>query len=632
MRKGLTLTLTTLAVALFAFQAYALGPKIGGVPDVYVTEKAGQTSTDDDPLRMYRYSDALVLWDYVTPSTGSASDTMYMSYALLDADIDDNVLSYDWLTDANIHYTIIGEDGGSILALNSDSPFDDLTAKLTDTDWEAQKTAQINPILGDPDLSKKLSDAGALTFQNIRLNPLPGQNPVGSPTAGRTGLPAGVWDIQQASLFVYDGSTTPAEDQILLVTLDSGTLGADYDVLTGGGPVYQMENDMSSSTPAWDVSGTSGWLTVRAGYAPNQQDLDLATGLPTAAANNTVGSLSATFGATQNTSFPNAVAVFQTLTESGTPSEGLDVTSDRVYRLTANLASSNADATDNPNARIDINGRQSVGEVFGEITSKTNAAEISIAPTAGSPVAMPPAMLWPRGDGHIEFLVALWDTSNDTLGTLTISGMQAKSFEHDKLVGGDSVSSEDQFIIDLVANAATSTADWFFAAAPLTGTATINATTIPAITTQTTVDSLGINGTASTNKNNGGVGFFFGQGFTTPADPKLIVVTAQARTTSGENDLIPPFHLAVQETGKNTRFGFLLDRAMSGDATPVKNNDATDLTTTATPIRVVFESAGAKEYGLEFYSILVPDAVGRAVTGTLLIDSINVDAYELPSE
>jgi len=642
MRKGITLTLTTLVVALSAF-AFAMGPKINPLPDVYITEKttefnvASSAYEIDQPAYMFRYSDALTLADYVTPSTGNTPATMSWAYALVSASLS-GALDFTWMSGSTVVYQI-GDIPASAPAMKRDA-----------AGWGSSQAwaDDINGVDANPAniVSQNLADAGSLTFQNIRLNPLPGLNPVDPPTQNpdRTDLPAGILDIQEATLFVFDGTTLPASDEMLLVTLLSNTEIPTDQCLSAAGPVYQLEKALTDTSVRYSAT-QSGWLAFGSGYAANiMQNSNLGgTGSPLTYGLTNTGSFYASFSAVNNTTYPYAVAAIETVSVAGStqPDQGINVTGDRVYRIKGTVASSNTVAANNPGVRLSITGLSSVGEGWGEFTQEpaASAATYKHGPVSGTPATLK-GFFWPQGDGYCDILVAIWDTYDNVQGTITVSNVEIESFEAAKLEGANvlvdmGTGAASQFNVSAYAIGFDPTANnrFYYAAAPLAaGAPAPPCSADPVPTAVGTRNVLSLTGTASTNIAYGGVGEWLGvNNFTTSADPKLVVAQFMASTTSGEMVKIPEMHVAIQEQLGNLRQGGFVLRKIQGG---VKKNEAYDLTTTAQAVRLVTESLPSQAYGLEFFSILTVDTddSNNIFTGNLQVERITVTEYNLPTE
>jgi hypothetical protein len=109
------------------------------------------------------------------------------------------------------------------------------------TGWAAEINNALNA-QGAALSDYSLGLAGALTFRNVRLSPLPEQASYPAPTAV-AGLPAGILDAQEATLYVSDTNTTPGTDKVLMVTVETGA-----DSLSGG-LKWNLVQNYASTTP-----------------------------------------------------------------------------------------------------------------------------------------------------------------------------------------------------------------------------------------------------------------------------------------------------------------------------------------------------------------------------------------------
>lgn len=171
MRKGFIPTLTALVTALLVTSAMALGPTISNVPDVFIGNQAASGAPAEPGTNMFRYSDALVLWDYVTPGVttgdGSTSDTVYWAWAAKKADLSGGTGGFldPSLAATNVDgivYSIIQENAVTV------DPIQPVEAENS-----AAWTAEINNYLtglGSGLADQSLGSAGSLTFRNIRLS------------------------------------------------------------------------------------------------------------------------------------------------------------------------------------------------------------------------------------------------------------------------------------------------------------------------------------------------------------------------------------------------------------------------------------------------------------------------------
>ncbi len=410
MRKGFTQTLTALAAVLLATSAMALGPLVQNVPDVYI-------SNQDEPgiTNMFRYSDALVLWDYVTPGVssgaGSSSDTLYWTWAAKNADYATGLGTGSFLdpaadptTQNGIHYSIAQQNGAVV------SPIQPTGANM------AEMTPDINAAPGL--FTHSLDVAQALTFRNIRLSPPTGPN---TNTPMPVTLPAGVLDYQEATLFVTDGVTSPQEpppggNTALLVTVDVGN-----DRLSGG-PSWVPDkvvtdtsawnafsfslyspmagNGVVSTSPSPQVSFTNnngGTVTV------NCQQLANSFWDPPANAHDTYH-----FGVW----LPSASSVIGTATP---------FTAGTLYRIQAQVGSANATVATNPTLMIGLNAR-STGVGYG-YTLVNQAAPFG--PTSGGGAVTLNGYLVPALSGDASLWLGVYDPSNpNNSGNITFSNIK----------------------------------------------------------------------------------------------------------------------------------------------------------------------------------------------------------------
>jgi hypothetical protein len=597
MRKGFTLTLTTLAVAILATSVYALGPTVGAIPDVWITEK-NAAGAADGPQYMFRYSGAFLLWDYVTPGVstgdGSSSTTLFWAWALRQSNGTDGFGPY--LSGAGVHYGIFDS---ALADVQSDTPtFSVSGASFAPASW----VADVNGWAGKP----SLADTGSLTFRNIRLNPtITFTN--ASPTSDSTNaqLPAGLLDCQEATIFVTDGATTPGFDMVNLVTLLS-TATVDHDLLSAGGPSYAVTEDYRTSTSAFNGVINFGFTVAGS--------LDAARGA-TSATNNGTGTFAVTFPLVNNkgtsTTDPFFPAVLFTR-------DGVAVTASNIYRSSARVSSSNTSAVVNPSVRVDLNGRTTIGEGFGELSSETAAGSISRSPLSGSPQVLK-GFLKPVADGTVQAFDVLWDTTDTQGGTLSMDQMLIESFDSASLTGAN-------VIYDQGTGAATGIDTSLALAAPIA----FLGTTLPTITiaqTPATGAAQSISFTGSSGVDGVGVWLDTGGTFTTAAaaGAKLVVVQAMVRTTSSETAHVPDFHMAVNKTGKNERAGLLINRTFSG---ATKTNDNADVTSTARPYCVVFEADPSSSYDVSMYAIVT----GAGISGNLTVERLTATEYDLPTE
>jgi hypothetical protein len=600
MRKGFTLTLTTLVVALLATSVYAFGPTVGAVPDVWITEKTAAGAADG-PQYMFRYSDAILLNDFVTPGVstgdGSASDTLFWAMALRQSN---GTAGYGaFMTGTGKHYSATGTDAVEVLA--EEPTFSVSGSSFTPSTW----VSEVNGWAG----KSTLADSGSLTFRNIRLNGTVDATNA-SPTSDTTNaqLPVGYLDAQEATVFVTDGVTSPGFDTFNLITLISNT-AHDRDSLSGGGPSYSMVEDYTSSTP------TSAWTLLGVGVSVH---LGTNAAGPTVS-NNGTGLVSATFPTVNNKGSDATDPYFPTMIFF---KDNLSVTTDKVYRLSARAGSSNTDKTKNPSISADLNGRTSVGEAQNEASYKPLLANISTSPVLGTPITLK-TFLRPAANGIVKSWFVVWDTTDAVGGSVTLDQMKVQSFDPTLLTGGTTLG---DFGTGATAFSGFITGTLAFynpGANSVTGSCTASANTL----------SFTGSGTSSTNNDGAIYALHTAPLFTTSAGTvkKLVVVEVQAKTTSGDAAKIPDFVFAVNDFASagqpgNARATFYIDRFFSGST--VQNPDA-DLAATARPYYAIFEANPATSYDISFFCCVF-NADGT--NGNVTVERITAKEYDLPTE
>jgi len=213
MRKGLTLTLMTVAVAMLSFQAMAMAPVIGNIPSPIVGSAGATTSNK------FVYPDAINLSGYVTDDNTAAADVKW---------------SY-WIATDGTHPQRYSFNGVPMLNLATDDP-------------KVPGAKQINNQVLNSEQNPD-TNAATITVRNVRLSPIGG--PEVDPGA-TTGILSG--ETQMVTLFASDG-TTYSQKELLLYT-DNG--GADR--LSPGGTVV-TQRTFVSSTSSYTWGGGSGNMT-----------------------------------------------------------------------------------------------------------------------------------------------------------------------------------------------------------------------------------------------------------------------------------------------------------------------------------------------------------------------------------
>ncbi len=387
--------------AVSAFQPSALGevlgpaPYIGYVPDVYIGSQSQDGQPPETYANLFRYTDALLPWDYVMPGVtsgdGSTSDTLYWTWAARKADWNGGLGDFLDPALAATHpdgfvYSIIQENA---VVVDPIQP--------TAAEGSAAWTDEINSALTalGPDLpGQSLAAAGALTFRNIRLSPPPDQDyPAPTPN---TGIPQGYLDIQEATLYVSDTVTTPDLDRILVVTV------------AGDSPDF-LSRSVIPPPPIddWRHNTIGFGAFLSRGNSINVA-LPVTIDPPGVTFTNSGKSLAVTVPATNPTGTYHLALVSQSAL-GGTPADP-----NRLYRLTSTLSSSNAVAQNNPGVLVALNGR-STGSgwgfsqfVDGYIAGPQVGIDVDLYgyvwPVAAIPV---PAQLWildqGTGGGTITF-------------------------------------------------------------------------------------------------------------------------------------------------------------------------------------------------------------------------------------
>lgn len=201
MRKGLTKTLLTVAVALLGYQAMSMAPTIGNIPDVIIGD-----AEEGSGSNRFVFQDAIDLDTYVTDDTTS---------------------------DAGIIWSAINVTGN--YAINN-------KASVTDGNQNAPGAAALTS--GADDAESVDSNLRTATFRNKQYSPTPGADGTEPPFSG---IGAG----EVLTLYASDGTTYSADGKSIMVYIDNGG----SDALSSSGP--QPTNVLSLDFGA----GTNGWVT-----------------------------------------------------------------------------------------------------------------------------------------------------------------------------------------------------------------------------------------------------------------------------------------------------------------------------------------------------------------------------------
>ena len=185
MRKGLNVTLMTVAVALIGMRAMAMAPTISEIPSPIVSDNIGGTQANQVDTNDFVYPDALLLATYVTDPDGP------------------NPIVWSQAQAAPEIYTFNGVAG---LDLGSEDPLAPGAKSINDQVLGGEE---------NPD-----SDAGTVTIRNENLSPL-AQGPLGTypaPTGGPGLLGS---ETKVVTLFASDGATYSQTD-VVVYTEDDG--------------------------------------------------------------------------------------------------------------------------------------------------------------------------------------------------------------------------------------------------------------------------------------------------------------------------------------------------------------------------------------------------------------------------
>jgi len=567
MRKGFILTLTALSTAFLVTSAVALGPTVKPVPDVFIGPEGVPAETYTN---MFRYSNALLLWDYVEPGVltgdGSTSDTLYWAWAAKDATPSGPTGTFLDPSTSDIHYSIIQESSVEGLAILP-------AGEVGDAGW----VADINGILaaqGGALSDYSVANAGQLTFRNIRLSPPPDMS-YGAPTA-IPGLPAGYLDMQEATLYVSDGSTTPGTDTTNLVTLDAGQ---DY---LSGGPVFEMVADHSSDT------GPFNGEKLAASNDTGQAGIDLNPSAVTLS--KTASSLSITCALTNTNP---GWYIYGKYTYAQPVQPGF------IYRVQADVSIAATGTA--PSAVLAMNARAGSGSnaAAGYGFSQILAGQLGATPVTKS------GYLVPAQAGNPAVEVFLLDVSDAQGGTLTATNVQVQRVDLQQVL--DSASA-----VLTVTDFTIGTGNWTSFTAPF-GTSPV---TLPTFNlTSTSGPDLSITATTSASDVfNIGLASFEGPTATVTAG-KLIVARYGVRTSSADTAKLPTLYLVVQDP--TSQGGFALDRDTATGSGP---------SSTPKDYYVVYETTGTTAKAT--FSCL---AASLGINGNLTLGDLTVYSADIPS-
>jgi len=210
MRKGLTVTLMTVAVAMMGLQAMAMAPVISEIPSPIVGDGIGSTSPN-----VFVYPDAFNLANYVTDDY-TASPSILWSY---------------WIS------------GTPLYRINNVAPLDPGTEDPVTPGTKAINTQVLGTEL-NPD-----NNPATLTIRNIHLSP------IASPTAAEPGVTGKLASETQLVTFFASDGTTFSQKTVLFYTYNNFD-----DQLTplAGTPVPVFSANF--------VNNSRGWVGYDLGY------------------------------------------------------------------------------------------------------------------------------------------------------------------------------------------------------------------------------------------------------------------------------------------------------------------------------------------------------------------------------
>ena len=562
MRKGLTLSLAATASLLTASAAFAYGPTIAGVPDVYIAKNT--TAGADSFTNVYRFEDAFTITDYVTPGVnsgnGSTSATLYWGYG-----IRATVGSGSYLPTASAASSIlykIGAPAGSVVA----------PVQIAGTPGTLAWKNEINVTNGAS--LKQMSAFGRLSFYNVALSPLPSANAgsdpyVTSPTLGAQ---------REATLYVTDLSTTPGYASFTVVTTGINT---DVDTLSGGGALCTTEVNYSTTTPFGSafVLGTE-W------------------GSPTTSV---VGGAVSSFASGTNSG--TALTFTTQLLTTGQPANSglyvsygataVTVDTAKVYRLKAAVTSSN---TVGSTADPIFISQLVTPSAIGYYASSGGANQA----LTGSTAKCTTAYLWPLANEAAAASLIVFDSFATTGGTITAQNIRVDSFNPANLIGSSVLYDAGTGAASPFAAVASGTnGSWTI---PTTGAFTIlnfatgsspaNFSVSPSAAGNSS--TLAINTASASSASIQGIASWAGQNLFTPSANRLVVVKAVVKTTNTSNKY-PKAWIIVD--GSSPNFG-------GAGLVASSNNDAIGnpgpITTTGRDLNVVYDSFGASANTVTF--------------------------------
>jgi hypothetical protein len=571
MRKGFILTLTALATTFLVTSAVALGPTVSGVPDVYIGPEAAVGATAEIGVNTFRYSSALTLWDYVKPGVttgdGSGSNTLFQAWSAKDATLSGGTGSY--LAAGGVHYSIIQEGNAT------DALFLTPTKEVGDAGWETDINAAFNGE-GSALADYALDVAGALTFRNIDLSPLPEAATYPAPAG------TGVLDVQEATLYVSDTNTTPGADKILMVTVKTGP-----DFLSGG----LKWNLVTDHTNTAAFTGVYSFKSDGPNFVIDPTDATMT---------NTGSSLRIQ---TPVTSAPTTSYFYYA--EFGAAQAGLSTAN--LYRATADITAPGGSL--NPTIILQLNGRGTTG--FGYLLTNP-AATTASSPGAGA--SSWSAFLRPDQDGDVQAQFIVFDPNSSVGGLVEATNYQVQSLPFQDVLDSASVVQATKTSFTVASDGANTATEWgyFEQALSANGNPTWSHSPANGATNTALVMSATTNGNTASN-----IGYqsFQGPDYAIPTTlGKLVLIRAKLSTSAATSDNLPAAWLHVDTP-----------TAQSGKMIERGNDVTSGPTSTARDYYLVFE---AKDTTAQFNMRWLADK--PSMTGDIHLTELEVLDTDMP--
>jgi hypothetical protein len=417
-------------------------------------------------------------------------------------------------------------------------------------------------------------------------------------------LPANTLDVQEATVFLTDKITTPGTDSFLMVTTNGAT---DADHISVAGPTYTNEKTYSSLTAFGTlIEGWVDWNGIGLG------EYNAAT-VPLSGSNSG-SALTIVCPVSQSTQADRATPLFGAYLDGA----GIAMTDGKVYRMKAQLSSSNSDPKLNPTIQMGLNGR-ATGPGFGYIEYPRYVNGTGVGPT--NVAASYSAFLWANGTGSAMPWFQVNDDAVDRGGTITMGlPVSIDSFDPNMLSGGTVLfdkgtgapvgfGSEYTAFIGPLRLQLSKDGSTITEGPPAQGTAGTWTTTLTS--TRLTV---GLSSPLAASAA-GLVALYNGNMYTASAD-KLVVVKVTAKTSAATSANLPSLYIFTPQNGANFQAVQWKDRR---GTTSVGGPTAT-----ASGFYAMFETGAASaQYGLALY--FVADTTGQS--GDIQVERITVTEY-----